>query len=150
MDQWILKHFDDLTPSELYAVLRLRSEVFVVEQNCVYLDQDGKDPLCYHLLGWTGTLLAAYVRLLPPGLSYSEPSIGRVVTSPSYRGKGGGRALMEKALEQLYLLYGTVPVRIGAQQYLQAFYSSLGFEAFGDMYLEDNIPHVEMVKNSGQ
>src|ERR1700678_801611 len=105
MDQWILKHFDDLTPSELYAVLRLRSEVFVVEQNCVYLDQDWKDPHCYHLLGWTGTLLAAYVRLLPPGLSYSEPSIGRVVTSPSYRGKGGGRALMEKALEQLYLLY---------------------------------------------
>jgi ElaA protein len=146
MFTWTLKSFDELTPSELYACLRLRSEVFVVEQNCIFLDMDDADAPCQHLMGWVSGRLAAYARLVPPGVKYAEPSIGRVVTSPAFRAKGLGRALMEEALTRLYALYGQQPVRIGAQQYLTAFYSSLGFAQQGAMYLEDNIPHIEMVK----
>jgi len=136
---------------ELYELMRLRSEVFVVEQNCVFLDADGKDPHCYHLLGWTtgpgAPLLGAYVRLVPAGISYPEPSIGRVVTAPSIRGKGAGRVLMVKALEALYTLFGNQPIKIGAQQHLSGFYASLGFVQSSDMYMEDDIPHIEMIKN---
>jgi ElaA protein len=146
MYTWTLKSFDELTPAELYAVLRLRSEVFVVEQHCVFLDMDDADAPCQHLMGWASGRLAAYARLVPPGVKYAEPSIGRVVTSPAMRAKGLGRALMEEALIRLYALYGQQPVRIGAQQYLTAFYGSLGFAQQGPMYLEDNIPHIEMVK----
>lgn len=152
MYQWTLKAFNDLAPAELYALLRLRSEVFVVEQNCVFQDMDGADAECYHLLGWTDNpdgapLLGAYARIVPPGLKFPEPSIGRVVTSPAVRGVGAGRALMGQALSHLYDLYGQQAVRIGAQQYLLAFYGSFGFVQTGEIYLEDNIPHVEMVKN---
>jgi ElaA protein len=162
MDQWNLKAFNDLTPLELYALLRLRSEVFVVEQKCVFLDMDGADPDCHHLLGWTGGLdipdgiggfipsgapvLAAYARIVPPGLKYAEPSIGRVVTAPSARGTGMGRTLMAQSLTHLYALYGQQPVRIGAQQYLVDFYGSFGFVPSGEMYMEDDIPHIQMVK----
>ena len=141
---WTFKSFDELTPMELYDALRLRSEVFVVEQNCVFLDMDGADAACHHLLGYDQRIMA-YARIVPPGLKYPEPSIGRVVTAPSGRGKGWGRALMEEALLRLQALYGFQPVRIGAQQYLVDFYGSIGFRQEGPMYLEDNIPHVEMV-----
>lgn len=156
MYHWILKPFQDLTPDELYTLIRLRLEVFVVEQNCVFQDLDNKDRVCYHLMGWTsepafaegaGTpLLAAYARLVPPGVSYVEPSIGRVVTSPAVRGQGAGRALMQEAIRRVYDLYDKQSIKIGAQQHLQGFYGSLGFEKTSEMYLEDNIPHIEMRK----
>lgn len=144
--KWLLRTFDELTNTELYELLKLRSEVFVVEQQCIFLDMDNKDQHSHHLLGCIGQELAAYVRILPPGLSYAEPSIGRVVSSPRHRRTGAGRILMQRAIEVTIQLYGNQPIRIGAQLYLKNFYSSLGFEAQGDIYLEDGIEHIEMVK----
>jgi ElaA protein len=143
--KWVTKKFDELTPHELYTVLRLRTAVFVVEQQCIFQDMDDKDQFSYHLLGWQNDELAAYTRLVPPGTIYSEPSIGRVVTSPSARGKGAGRALMLASIRETVRLFGNQPVRIGAQLYLQKFYSELGFLQVSDTYIEDGIPHIEMV-----
>ncbi len=145
---WLFKKFDELTPFELYAILQLRNEVFVVEQNCVYQDADNKDPLSYHLMAWENNKLFAYTRIIPPGIAYAEASIGRVVTSPAIRKTGIGRELMQVSLEKITDLFGNSPVRIGAQQYLEKFYSSLGFQSTGKHYLEDGIPHVEMLKQS--
>lgn len=142
---WSLKKFEELSPYELYAILRLRSEVFVVEQHCVFLDQDNKDQNCWHYTGYIGNQLAAYVRILPAGISYEEASIGRVVTSPLYRRYGIGRKLMINAIEATRELFGNQPIKIGAQLYLQKFYSSLGFVNCGDIYLEDGIEHIEMI-----
>jgi len=144
--QWIVKSFEELLPEELYQLLRLRSEVFVVEQNCVFLDLDNKDQQSIHLMGWINNNLAVYVRILPPGLAYDEPSIGRVVSSPVYRITGAGRILMEKAIELTTDLNKGENIRIGAQYYLKNFYGSLGFEIQGDIYLEDGIDHIEMLK----
>jgi ElaA protein len=145
---WTLKKFEELTVEEVYALLRLRSEVFVVEQNCVFQDMDNKDQKCYHLLGWKGDLLAAYTRLVPTGISYPEhPSIGRVVTSPEVRGTGAGKLLMEKSITETITLFGNTPIRIGAQLYLKKFYESLGFVQTGDIYDEDGIDHIEMTRN---
>lgn len=143
--QWSLKKFSELTTDELYALLRLRSEVFVVEQNCVFLDMDNKDQDCYHLLGWKNNELVATTRIVPPGVIYDIPSIGRVVTSTLIRGTGIGRLLMEKSIEETYLLYKKVPIKIGAQLYLLKFYTSLGFKKTSDIYLEDGIEHIEML-----
>jgi len=143
---WILKKFDALTPHELYAILRLRSEVFVVEQNCVFQDMDDKDQQCQHLMGWQGDLLAAYTRLVPPGLNYAEASIGRVVTSPAVRGGGIGKTLIAKSIEEVFSLYGQGPIKIGAQLYLKMFYRSFGFEQVGDIYDEDGIDHIKMIR----
>lgn len=143
--QWQLSFFDDLNSSETYQLLRLRSEVFVVEQNCVFLDMDNRDQQCWHLLGWEGHLLTAAVRLVPPTVIYDEMSIGRVVSSPLSRGKGMGRLLMETAIAESYKLFGKNPIRIGAQLYLEKFYASLGFSKAGAVYLEDGIEHVEML-----
>lgn len=143
---WTLKIFPELTVDELYRILQLRSEVFVVEQNCVFQDMDNKDQKCHHLMGWAGEDLAAYVRIVPPGVSYKEPSIGRVVSSPKYRGRGAGRQLMETAISETLQLHGNQPIRIGAQLYLKQFYNSLGFEAEGEIYMEDGIEHIEMVR----
>lgn len=145
---WTLKKFEDLTPAELYAVIQLRNEVFVVEQNCVYQDADNRDQPSWHLMGWMDDKLVAYTRILPPGTAYiNEPSIGRVVTSPSARGSGIGRELMKESINQLYKLFGNMPIKIGAQLYLLQFYASLGFLQTSDIYLEDNIEHIEMVKS---
>jgi len=144
--RWTEKAFSELTVEELYALLRLRTEVFVVEQNCVFQDMDNKDQQSRHLMGWVRNDLVAYVRILPAGLSYDEPSIGRVVSDPRYRGLGAGKALMEEAIRRTTVLHGEVPIRIGAQLYLKKFYGSLGFEAQGDIYLEDGIEHIEMVR----
>ena len=141
---WIQKTFSELTTDELYAILRLRTEVFVVEQNCVFQDMDNKDQQSHHLMGWIGNDLVAYVRILPAGLSYAEPSIGRVVSDPRYRGIGAGRELMKEAIKRTIELHGKQSIRIGAQLYLLKFYSSLGFVAEGDVYLEDGIEHIEM------
>ncbi len=141
---WVLKTFDSLTLQELYAILRLRTEVFVVEQNCVFQDMDNKDQQCYHLMGWKDGQLIAYTRLVPPGVSYKEPSIGRVVTSPVARGNGTGKLLMEKSIEEIIQLYGKTPIKIGAQLYLKKFYESLGFSQTSNKYDEDGIDHIEM------
>ncbi len=143
--EWITKNFETLTVNELYALLRLRSEVFVVEQNCIFLDMDDKDQLCWHLLGYSEGKLVAATRLVPPGVFYEQPSIGRVVTSPLVRGLGIGRMLMEKSIAETYRLFSRQPLKIGAQLYLREFYSSLGFRQTGDVYLEDGIDHVEMM-----
>ncbi len=143
--QWSLKKFTELSLDELYALLRVRSEVFVVEQNCVFLDMDNKDQDCYHLMGWMDNNLVAVTRIVPPGIIYDIPSIGRVVTSPTARGTGIGRLLMEKSIEETYRLFRKLPIKIGAQLYLLKFYSSLGFKKTSDIYLEDGIEHIEML-----
>jgi ElaA protein len=132
----------------LYAILKLRQEVFIVEQNCPYLDCDGKDVESYHLLCYdTEQNLVAHSRLLPEGISYKGfVSIGRVVSAESVRGKGFGKLLMQESLHQIKLLFGEVPIKIGAQSYLLKFYSSFGFVSTGEEYLEDGIPHTNMVR----
>lgn len=151
MLQWSLKKFDALTPAELYAILRLRSEVFVVEQNCVFLEMDNKDQPCHHLMGWLNKTdgapeLVAYTRLVPPGVGYEYPSIGRVVTSATVRQSGMGKLLMQKSIAALEELYGTTPIRIGAQLYLKKFYESFGFAQTSEIYDEDGIDHIEMTR----
>jgi ElaA protein len=139
--------FEQLTPFELYEILALRQEVFVVEQNCPYQDCDGKDLKSWHLLGRNDAgHLIAYTRLLPAGVSYEGyTSIGRVVNSPKVRGQGAGREIMYKSIDTVRFLFGNAPIRIGAQKYLLRFYESLGFIVDGEEYLEDGIPHIEMV-----
>ncbi len=144
--QWILKQFDNLTPEELYKILQLRNEVFIVEQNCPYQDCDNKDIYAWHLMGMQEEKLQAYSRLLAPGISYSESSIGRIVSSPSVRKTGIGKKLMHESISQVRNLFHTDNIRIGAQLYLQKFYESFGFVRDGDIYLEDNIPHILMLK----
>ncbi|MGN6164781.1 MAG: GNAT family N-acetyltransferase [Flavisolibacter sp.] len=146
--QWILKRFEELTPYQLYAILQLRNEVFVVEQNCVFQDADGKDQDSFHLMGFLNTKLVAYTRIVPAGIIYDHPSIGRVVTSPSVRSSGMGRALMQKSIDTVYTLFGKQPIKIGAQFYLKNFYSSLGFQQISDIYLEDGIDHIYMLKEA--
>jgi ElaA protein len=144
---WTTKPFADLTLAELYSLLQLRSEVFVVEQQCAFQDIDGQDQAAHHLLGYTESgELAAYARLFAAGLSYPEVSIGRVVASPRLRRHGFGRALMQRAIEECAALFGPQPIRIGAQQYLQRFYESFGFRQQGEGYLEDGIPHIYMLR----
>lgn len=145
--KWELKKFKELTVEELYDILKLRSEVFVVEQNCVFLDMDNRDHESYHLQGRAEGKLIAYVRILPPGLAYDEPSIGRVVSSPSYRRKGAGIELMERAIFETKKLHGDLPIKIGAQLYLKKFYENLGFRQCSDIYMEDEIEHIKMIRN---
>ena len=144
--QWLLKKFEDLAPSQLYAILQLRNEVFVVEQNCVFQDADDKDQNSYHLMGFSNNKLIAYTRLVPPGEIYQQPSIGRVVTSPLVRKLGVGKELMEQSISEVYRLFGVRPIKIGAQLYLKKFYESLGFQQVGEIYLEDGIEHIHMLK----
>lgn len=144
---WTVKRFGDLTPHELYAMLRLRTEVFVVEQNCVFQDMDNKDQYCHHLMGWLDDRLVACSRLVPPGISYEQPSIGRVVSSPAERGKSIGKELMQESIKEITHLYGQTPIRIGAQLYLKRFYESFGFLQSGDVYDEDGIDHIEMTRS---
>ncbi|NVK50823.1 MAG: GNAT family N-acetyltransferase [Cyclobacteriaceae bacterium] len=141
-----VKAFKELTLDELYDLLRLRSEVFVVEQNCVFLDQDNKDQKCHHLLLYQEEELVGYCRIVPAGLSYKEVAIGRVVSAPSVRGKGFGRKVMELGIQACQELYGPCAIRLGAQTYALGFYESLGFQAEGEVYDEDGIEHIEMVR----
>jgi ElaA protein len=142
---WTYKHFSSLTTQELYTILSLRSEVFVVEQNCVYLDADNKDLDAWHLCGWENDTLFAYVRILAPGVSYEEASIGRVLTNPVFRKNGYGIELMKLAIEKTLQQYGVQKIKIGAQLYLLNFYSNLGFIQTSEVYMEDGIPHIEML-----
>lgn len=138
------KPFSELTPYELYAILQLRSEVFVVEQNCVFLDADDKDQLSLHVMGWQNNLLAGYTRLVPPGVAYDEASIGRVVTSPKVRKTGIGKLLMQFSIRTTYNVWGKSTITIGAQFYLRNFYMSLGFQQCSNIYIEDGIQHIKM------
>lgn len=144
---WTTKPYHTLTLNELYTLLQLRSEVFVVEQSCAFQDIDGQDEAALHLLGHTDTgELAAYARLFEAGISYPEASIGRVVVSPRYRRYGLGRDLLRHAIAECAALFGEQPIQIGAQLYLKAFYESFGFRQHGEGYLEDGIPHIHMVR----
>lgn len=145
---WVLKKFENLTPYEVYELLRLRSEVFVVEQNCVFLDMDNLDQSCHHLLGYIGNELAVSTRILPAGLTYEQVSIGRVVGSPRFRAMGAGKALMNKAIQCAFEIYGEQDIKIGAQLYLKKFYEEFGFCPCSETYLEDNIPHIKMIRNA--
>lgn len=143
--QWEIKAFDQLSLQELYTILTLRTNVFVVEQACLYPEVDGKDPNCLHLLGTINGELVAYLRILPAGLRYDEVSIGRVVIKPSHRGKGLGRLMMEQAIHCITNEWKESQIKIGAQAYLEKFYQSLGFEPVSEVYLEDDIPHLDML-----
>jgi ElaA protein len=144
---WTYKHFTSLNTQELYTILSLRSEVFVVEQNCVYLDADNKDLDAWHLCGWENDTLVAYVRILAPGVSYEEASIGRVLTNPTFRKNGYGVELMKVAIEKTMNQFDVSTIKIGAQLYLLNFYSNLSFTQTSEMYMEDGIPHIEMLYN---
>ncbi len=141
---WIIKRFTELTADELYAIIRLRNEVFVVEQNCVFQDADDHDQASHHICGWEERKLAAYVRILPPGEMYTQPSIGRVVTAGFSRKQHIGRALMQNAISFTHKTYAGRDITIGAQLYLRSFYESLGFKQTSDIYLEDGIEHIKM------
>lgn len=142
------KPFYELTAPQLYSIMALRQEVFVVEQNCPYLDADGKDLKGYHLTGYDDDgKLVAYARLLPKGVSYDNfVSIGRIATSPSIRGTGAGQQLMKECLSSMDLLFPGESIKISGQSYLRNFYESFGFVVSGDEYLEDDIPHLPMVR----
>ena len=145
---YAIKSFKELSNEELYQILKLRSEVFVVEQHCVFLDMDNKDQESLHVMCYIDDKLAAYTRVLPEGLSFEEVSIGRVITSPLYRGLGLGKEIMEQSIAVCEKLFGIAPIRIGAQLYLKKFYNEFGFVEIGDVYIEDGIVHIEMVRNS--
>ena len=142
--EWSLKKFHELTIDELYTILQLRSKVFIVEQNCIYNDVDGKDQLAWHLMGKEEGKLIAYARILPPGVVYTDPAIGRVVISPSKRGSGLGRELMNLSIGHCEKLFGNTSITLSAQAYLKKFYESLGFAQTSDTYDEDGIDHIEM------
>lgn len=144
--EYITRHFTELTTSELYQILRLRNEVFVVEQMCLYQDIDGKDLGAYHVLGYGDETLAAYTRLLAPGISYPEVSIGRVIVAEAFRGSGIGKQLMEESVQRCYELFGNLPIRICAQTHLVDFYRTVGFVPVTDSFDHEGIPHTEMLK----
>ena len=141
------KTFQELSTSELYEVLRLRSEVFVVEQNCVYQDIDNKDQKALHVLGYFQNELIAYCRLFDQGDYFENTSIGRVIVSQNHRDKKFGNNLMIEAINQIETQFNTQKITISAQLYLQKFYESHGFKTTSDSYLEDDIPHIEMKKD---
>jgi ElaA protein len=143
MLRWIDRSFGELSALDLYTIIALREQVFVVEQNCPYQDADGVDPVSRHVWAEDAAgAIHAYLRIVPAGAKFAEVSIGRVITAPQARGTGLGKTLMKHGLA----LVGTVPVRIGAQAHLEKFYSDLGFVRTSDIYDEDGIPHIEMLR----
>lgn len=141
---WHCLKFEALNTEQLYKILSARMQVFILEQNCIYLDIDGKDQDSYHLFATENNQIIAYARLIPPGISYKEPSIGRVLVLPNYRRTGIGYMLMQKAIAHLQKVYADHEICISAQSYLINFYQSLGFQTEGEAYLEDDIPHIKM------
>lgn len=142
--KWLCSEFESLSTAELYDILRLRAEVFVVEQECPYQDLDNKDQLAFHLLGRNESSLCCYARLLPPGVNYPEASIGRVVTSSSARRGGFGRLLLKESIRQCQILWPGKGITISAQQYLERFYQEFEFTTESEPYSEDGIPHIRM------
>lgn len=146
--KWTLKKFQELSVQEFHDIIQLRLDIFVVEQDCPYLDLDGKDEIAYHFFGKTNKgQTVAYTRLFAPGDSYDEAAIGRVVVHKDFRQDGLGFELMSRSIAQIESLFNTKIIRIGAQTYLKKFYESLGFESTGHEYLEDGIPHMYMIKS---
>jgi ElaA protein len=156
--RWTWHKFAELSPEALYAILELRSRIFVVEQNCIFPDMDGRDRDCEHLCGFEEAgdgrrgmgdgkdrKLVAYLRLVPPGVRTPEPSLGRVVVEQSARSKGFGRAVMLEGMRRCAELYPGKPVKVSAQQHLERFYNTLGFQTVGAPYLEDGIVHIDMI-----
>ena len=142
--QWTIKSFENLSVNELYDILKLRSEIFVVEQNCVYLDIDGKDKQALHLFGEFEGKIVGYSRLFKPGITFDNASIGRVVVDANYRDRKWGHDLMREAIAGIKHHFGESQITIGAQLYLKKFYESHGFIQTSEMDLEDDIPHIEM------
>lgn len=150
MIHWHTKAFDELTTDELYEIMQLRVNVFVVEQNCPYPELDGKDKSCLHLYATSGQQIVAYARIVPPGLSYPQISIGRVITHPDFRKEGLGKQLIGHAIDKIEEEFGIQDIQIGAQCYLNTFYQSFGFKPVSEQYLEDGIPHVDMIRKSDE
>lgn len=146
--QVIVKAFQDLDLEELYRVLQLRSEVFVVEQDCIYQDIDGKDQKAIHILGYQNGELVAYTRCFKPGYYFDEASIGRVIVKESFRKYGYGHEILKASINEIESRYNTKKIKLSAQQYLTRFYESHGFQQTGKGYLEDGIPHIAMVKGN--
>jgi len=147
VDHWRVCAFSDLHVAELQNIYAARQQVFVLEQRCLYLDADGCDEHGWHLAAWSAAQRAplAYARLLAPGVKYAEPSIGRVITTAPARGTGLGRTLVRRAMAECARLWPGHGVRISAQSHLARFYAEVGFVAVGADYLEDGIPHLEML-----
>lgn len=143
---WKIKSFENLSNKELYEILKLRQEVFIVEQTCYYLDADGYDEKAVHLWAEKEEQIVAYCRIFPQGIKYPETSIGRVLTHPVFRNLQLGKILIKFALETIETRFDTKKCRISAQDYLLKFYSDFGFVDTGKKYLEDDIPHTEMVR----
>ena len=143
-----VKYFDELTISELYNILQLRSEVFVVEQNCVYQDIDGKDSKALHIIGFKNDKIVAYTRIFKPGDCFKEAGIGRVVVRENERKHGCGNDIMKASIRAIEENFSKSTIYLSAQTYLVKFYGSLGFNVVGEEYLEDNILHIDMVKNT--
>jgi len=156
MHNWRIVRFNDLTARDVHDIYQARVEVFVLEQNCPFQDVDGADPACWHLFTRKGAPekvadpnsfpIVAYCRIVPPGLKFAEPSSGRVLTTAAARGTGLGRVLMGEAVARTKALWPKEAIRIGAQARLEKFYNDFGFEKASDMYMEDGIPHIEMVR----
>jgi ElaA protein len=143
---WMIKDFNSFSIQEMYDVFKLRQNVFILEQTCFYEDIDGKDQTSFHVLGYREDELVAYARIVEKGLTFEEISIGRVLIAKNERGKGTGKTLMEKCLNYVDEVLHETVIRISAQAYLKSFYYSLGFNPVSDEYLEDGIPHLEMVR----
>lgn len=145
--KWEIKRFKELSPVELYDLLRLRSDVFIVEQNCVYPDIDGKDQKALHLIGELDGKIICYARLFKPGDYFSDASIGRVAVAKDFRNRALGHDLMREAIVGIRKYFHETKITISAQLYLKKFYESHQFIATGEPYLEDEIPHIEMVRD---
>ena len=141
-----IKKFEFLNTSELYDILQLRAEVFVVEQDCVYQDVDGKDQDAVHVMGYKNEKLVAYTRIFGPGVYFENASIGRVVVQENERAHTYGYDLMNTSIEAVERYYDETTIKISAQTYLKRFYNNLGFKEIGEGYLEDGIPHIGMLK----
>lgn len=144
----VVKKFNELTLYELYEIIQLRNEIFIVEQNCPYQDLDNKDFNATHILVYLNGKLVAYSRIFDVGITFKEASIGRVITHKKVRSSGIGKLLMEKSIETLYELYGKQNIRIGAQYYAIPFYKKFNFVTEGEVYIEDGIKHIEMIKHA--
>jgi ElaA protein len=145
--EWQWCRLGELSAGQIYAVLAARVAIFVVEQNCAYQDLDGLDADAEHLIAWSGQEVAGYLRVLGPGTRFDDPSIGRIITTRPFRGSGLGREVVAKGIERTRMRYPGRPTRISGQQYLEKFYRDFGFVTVSEPYLEDGIPHVEMVLN---
>jgi ElaA protein len=145
--EWKLKEFDDLMPREVYSIMQLRQDIFIVEQNTICNDMDSKDLVSTHLMCWNNNELVACARIIPPGVSYDGfSSIGRIVNKKKFRGLGIGKELLTRSIDEIQKNFPGKPIRISGQLYLKKFYESFGFEQTSDVYIEDSIDHIQLTK----